>query len=339
MLITTESSNHIREASQAKVIWNIIAITYTFVGYSIGIALLIYSSVGLNILGVFILTHSLLCSAFLSHEFMHSNVFRNRQSNIIFGNLMLWLNGGCYYGFKALTLQHIAHHVDRADIFTFDIPAAIAQQPYLIRQVIFILEWLYFPIVGFWSRWRGILAPWWSKNRHHERIHMTLIIIIRVSLFTLLGLVSLRALLLYFLAYLSMITVLRWADAFQHTYEAFPPGTILPKRDRTHEQAHTFSNLISHRYPWLNLLILNFGYHNAHHASMTCPWQDLPQLNRTLSQEKPINYIPFYQQLINYHKFRIIRLVKGQGEAVDESGNRDFTQLYGAVDVSFLMLY
>ena len=339
MLITTESSNHIREAIPAKAMVNAIAITYTFFSYLTGIALLTCSSVGLNILGVLLLTHSLLYSAFLSHEFMHSNVFKSRNRNRIFGNLMLWLNGGCYYGFKALTLQHIAHHVDRADIFTFDIPTAIAQQPYLIRQAIFTLEWLYFPIIGFWSRWRGILAPWWSQDPYHERIRVALIIIIRVSLFTLLGLVSLRGLLLYFLAYITMITVLRWVDAFQHTYEAFPPGTILPKRDRTHEQTHTFSNLISHRYPWLNLLILNFGYHNAHHVSMTCPWYNLPQLNRQLAQEQPINYIHLYQQLINYHRFRLLRLIKGQGEAINKSGNRDFAQFYGAVDVSFLMLY
>lgn len=339
MLITKDSNNYIREASQKKAIGNAIAITYTFVGYSTGIALLICSSVGLNILGVFILTHSLLYSALLSHEFMHSNVFKSRDLNMIFGNLMLWINGGFYYGFKALTLQHIAHHVDRSDIFTFDIPAAIVQQPYLIRQAIFTLEWFYFPIVGFWSRWRGILAPWRSKDCHHKRIRIALIIIIRVSLFTLLGLVSFRGLLLYFLAYITMITVLRWADAFQHTYEAFPPGTILPKRDRTHEQAHTFSNLISHRYPWLNLLILNFGYHNAHHASMNCPWYNLPQLNKQLAQEQTINYIPFHQQLINYHRFRILRLIQGQGEGINESGHRDFTQFYGAVDVSFLMLY
>jgi fatty acid desaturase len=324
---------------QQKFFWNAIAILYTFLGYIGGIIFLMCNNVWLNIIGAVFLTHSLIFSAYLSHEFMHSTIFKSRRGNVIFGSVMLWLNGGCYYGFPALAKQHIAHHVDRVDVFTFDLIAEIQKQPHLIRQCILALEWAYFPILSFWTRWRWITEPWRNPQRCHEKGRIALIMLTRGTLFTLLGLASIKALLLYFLSYIGMITVLRWMDAFQHTYEAFPPGTNLPKRDRAHEQANTFSNLLSSRYRWLNLLLLNFGYHNAHHTVMKCPWHSLHQLDRQLFQGNEVQYISLCQQLMNYHRFRITRLFSGQGQAVDGQGSPNFENFYGAVEVSFLMLY
>ena len=337
MTIATPTSFNIRSyVNKHKAFWNEIAITYTFLGYIGGIALLFVANTWLNILGIVLLTHSLIYSAYLSHEFMHGTIFKDRRRNVIFGQLMLWINGGCYYGFHTLTLQHMAHHVDRVDVFTFDIPAEIQKLPTVIRRVIFVLEWCYFPIVSFWSRWQGIYVKW--KNVEQKKT-MSGIFAIRLTTFTVLGIISLKVLLLYFLSYMGMITVLRFVDAFQHTYEAFPSGTELPKRDRDHEQLHTYSNLISLRYPWLNLLLLNFSYHNAHHALMKCPWHSIPELDRELSQNKTVNYISLFQQLINYHHYRITRLISGQGDATGDMSNRNYEQFYGAVDVSFITLY
>ncbi len=274
MTIANPTSLNIQSyVKKQKAFWNEIAIAYTFMGYIGGIALFLLGGTWLNILGAVLLTHSLIYSAYLSHEFMHGSIFKERRPNVIFGQLMLWINGGCYYGFEALTLQHIAHHVDKVDVFTFDIPAVIQKLPRLVRWTILTLEWFYFPAIAFWSRWQAI-AKSWRNYQHNKRILN--IFIVRTSVFIILGIISLQALLLYFFSYVGMITVLRWMDAFQHTYEAFPVGTMLPKRDRDHEQLHTYSNLISYRYPWLNLLVLNFGYHNAHHAVMKCPWHSIP---------------------------------------------------------------
>jgi fatty acid desaturase len=326
---------------QQKPLWNTIAILYTFLGYIGGIALLTLPHGFLNALGVVLLTHSLIICAYLTHEFMHGTIFRRRRWNVLFGMGMLWMNGGCYYGFQSLTLQHIAHHIDRADVFTFDVTGEIKNLPKLIRLSFLALEWLYFPIVSFWIRWRFITAPWWNPECRGDQSRVALILTIRSILFTLLGLVSVKALLLYFLSYIGMLTVLRWMDAFQHTYEAFRPDTPLPKRDRAYEQANTFSNLLSRRYPWLNLLVLNFGYHNAHHAIMKCPWHSLHELDRNLFQDKAVHYIPIWQQLLNYHRFRITRLFgeQGLGTVVNVNGKSSFENFYGAVEVSFLTLY
>ncbi len=335
--MTIATSLNIRSyVNKQKAFWNEIAISYVFLGYIGGIALLLVAEGWLNLLGTVLLTHSLIYSAYLSHEFMHGSIFKSRYWNVFFGQLMLWLNGGCYHGFQALTLQHIAHHVDRVDVFTFDIPAEIQKLPNLNRQIIVTLEWLYFPAVSFWSRWQSILKH--SQNYKKQK-QVTVIFAIRIAAFAVLGIMSFKALLLYFLSYVGMITVLRCLDAFQHTYEAFPVGTSLPERDRNHEQTHTYSNLISRRYPQLNLLVLNFGYHNAHHAVMKCPWHSLPELDREFGQNQQVNVISFAEQLINYHRYRVTRLFAGQGDVTGEIGNRDYAQFYGAVDVSFITLY
>lgn len=325
--------------SQRKPIANIIAISYTFLAYICGVILLFVSNFILNITGVFFITHSLLCSAYLTHEFMHGTIFKNRRWNSIFGNTMLWLNGGCYNKYQALTLQHIAHHIDRVDVFTFEPVAKLQQLPSIVRRVILALEWLYFPIMGFWSRWHSAFSPFWNSERSREKVRLISILSIRIGIFSLIGLISIKALLLYFIAYIGMITVLRWADAFQHTYEGFSPGIELPKRDRAHEEAHTYSTLLSRKHTWLNILLLNFGYHNAHHTLMKCPWHNLPELNLEIEKPSKVRYVSLKQQLIHYHRFRLTRFILGQGESVDENQNPTFDKFYGAHDVSFLFLY
>jgi fatty acid desaturase len=339
MVATSQPVELHKYLHRQKPLWNAIAISYALLGYIGAIILLILPSSILNAAGVIFLAHSLTYSAYLSHEFMHGTIFRGRNGNTIWGTIMLWLNGGCYFGFKTLTLQHIAHHVDRVDVFTFDIPAAMRKLPRSLRGAIVALEWLYFPAVAFWARWRSISAPFWSGDRTEDRLRVALTFLVRSFFFALLGMVSLKALLLYFLAYIGTIHALRWLDAFQHTYEAFLPGTILPKRDRAHEQANTYSNLFSRRHFWLNLLLLNFGYHNAHHALMKCPWHSLHELDRELFPNDDTQHISLRQQLINYHRFRIARLFAGPGATTDELGDRTYEQFYGAVDVSFLILY
>lgn len=338
MAITKETLNINRYLHNQKPLWNSIAILYTLNGYVGGIKLILLSNGWLNALGVVLLTHSLIFSAYLSHEFMHGTIFEGRAWNAAFGNVMLWLNGGCYARFQDLARLHIAHHVTSVDFCRFDLVGFLNELPALLRGVLLGLEWLYFPSLAFLLRARAITAPFWDVSRRDERLRVGVILLVRVGLFTLLGLVSPKALLLYFLSYIGMLTVLRFVDAFQHTYEVFPVGSPLPKRDRTHEQTNTFSNLISKRYWWLNLLLLNFGYHNAHHEMMKCPWHSLHELDREIFSGQEVQYITLPELLGNYHRYRISRISSGQGRGVDDSGNRQLETFYGATEVSFLVL-
>jgi len=61
---------------------------------------------------------------------------------------------------------------------------------------------------------------------------------------------------------------MRFFDVHQHTYEAWETleraRTVEVARfDRDYEQRNTFSNLLSVRHRRLNLLVLNFSYHNV----------------------------------------------------------------------------
>ncbi|MEM9907928.1 MAG: fatty acid desaturase, partial [Cyanobacteria bacterium P01_D01_bin.44] len=321
--------------SDRKPLWNAGAIAYTLLGYLTGLTLLFQGS-WLNVLGVLMLTHSLVYSAYLSHEFMHGTIFAGRRWNAVWGTVMLWLNGACYGSFDDLAVRHISHHVDRVDFSGFNLAETIQSLPKPVRWAVLGSEWLYLPVISFWLQWRGVLKTWQQPD---QRLRVTLTLIIRGTLFALMGWLAPKTLVLYFITYVSMINLLRWMDAFQHTYEVFPFGTPVPVRSREQEQANTFSTLVSPRYRWLNLLMLNFGYHNAHHEVMKCPWHNLPALDHTLFKGDEVHYVPLSQLLGSYHRFRIHRIFSGQGQATDENRQPTPDLFYGAVGVSFLTVF
>jgi fatty acid desaturase len=337
-MTTSPSINVGAYVHRQRPLWNAIAITYILLGYVGAIALLVFPNGWVNAVGVVLLTHSLVCSAYLSHEFMHSTIFQSRRANAAWGTVMLWLNGGCYARFDELAKFHIAHHTDRVDFSSFELSSTVRSLPKPLYQTLLILEWLYIPALSFWLQWRSLTAPFWQAVRRQDRTRVLAILLIRGALFGALAWVSPKALLLYAIAYIGMITLLRWQDAFQHTYELFPVGTAVPMRDRAHEQANTFSTLLSQRHPWINLLLLNFGYHNAHHVVMKCPWHALPELDQELFSGQEVHYIPLRQQIANYHRFRLDRIFLGQGHAVNAAGQPTPDTFYGAVGVSMLVL-
>ncbi len=344
MTPTTASTSEAVEIDYAaNLLWNALAIGYTFTAYGVSLVLLCLSNGWLNVLGMVLLTHSLVYSAYLSHEFMHSNIFTRRwilgvrQLNAIGGNLMLWLNGGCYARFDDLTHLHIGHHVDRVD-YAIDFPNWLRSLPKPLYGLVIALEWLHIPALDLLLRWRSATAPFWLESRKDERLRAFVLLLVRGSLFLGLGLLSWKALPLYGIAYISMIHILRFMDAFQHTYEVFPLGAPTPEHDYTFEQSNTFSNIISLQYPWLNLLLLNFSYHNAHHYAMKCPWHNLPALDKQLFRDDEIHYIALYRLLWNYHQFRLKRIFSNQGQAVDEEGRLTLDRFYGGLGVSLLVL-
>jgi len=88
----------------------------------------------------------------------------------------------------------------------------------------------------------------------------------------------------------------------------------------------------------LNLLLLNFGYHNAHHELTKCPWHSLHELDRKLYTGNETHYLTLPEILHNYHRFRLSQIFTGQGKVVDEKGDRQLETFYGGIEVSFLVL-
>lgn len=314
---------------------NTAAIAYTFTSYILGILSIASPYWQLNVLGVIAIAHSLVTATNLAHEFIHGNIFKEPAANAWWGQLMTHLNGACYAPWENLSDYHLNHHLDRADVVRLDAIDYMKQLHPGLRSIYVALEWLYFPILEMDLRWQIILDPWLDVDKRSRSSRNLLLMLYRTLAFGILAWISWKAVLLYFLAYICFVNVMRFVDAFQHTYEYALPGQELIKRDRAYEQANTFSNLISVRYPWLNLLLLNFGYHNAHHHHMSCLWHDLPALHSKLYGNSNRIVLPFPQLMFNYHRFRIERLFNGQGE-VNTAAGIDLNSFIGGVTVSFL---
>ncbi len=324
-----------RTVSSAKFL-NIGAIAYTLILYSLGLWLIVEPAWITDVLGVLALIQALVLSATLTHEFIHDNLFKRKSDNAFWGQVMTWLNGACYVPYPHLVRHHFKHHVHHADFIPLDIQATILQLPPLLKKTLMALEWAYFPAIGFWLRWRNFAAPFKQANLV-RKIRTLLVFALRALGFTLLVFLSPKALGLYALAYLCFLNLMRFADAFHHTYRYVIEGEEIPQYDRLYEQSNTFSNLISFKHPWLNLLFLNFGYHNAHHHNMRCPWHALPQLHFELYGEARNNLLPLSQLVGNYHKFRLKRLVDGQGEQNEQGASLPPVEsLIGGIGVSFL---
>jgi fatty acid desaturase len=139
-----------------------------------------------------------------------------------------------------------------------------------------------------------------------------------------------------------MLHVLRFTDAYQHTYDALAvleEGEIPNDkvRDRDYEQANTYSNLVSPAHPWLNLLLLNFSYHNAHHERPIVPWHDLPRLHDQLFPREYEQIIPMIELLKGYHRDRVARILSDDyGVVVTSNPSGKADRFLGAAGVSFL---
>ena len=93
-----------------------------------------------------------------------------------------------------------------------------------------------------------------------------------------------------------------------------------------------------------NWLVLNFGFHNAHHARPTVPWYRLPAFYREKISDSPESVIPFTRQLSMYHRYRTVRVddVGGDLDGLPEPVGEQYLargragQLSGGNAVSFL---
>ncbi|MEL6579812.1 MAG: fatty acid desaturase [Cyanobacteria bacterium J06621_12] len=311
-----------------------LVVTYVGAIYLLGIALLLNNDWRFNIAGVILTVHGLVLSAYLIHELLHDNIFKQRNLNRLFGKLFTHMNGACYAPYDDMVEHHINHHIHHADFVPFDIAKFCSELPKPLRSILVALEWAYFPAFEFVMRWRLILAPFRNSQKKHLRWRSLGLMTYRSSLFILLGYFSWKALLLYAFAYICFVNLVRFTDAFHHTYEYAITGEEITKRDRIYEQANTFSNFVSPQYPWLNLLYLNFGYHNAHHHDMRCPWYRLPELHQSLYGDEAQNLLPLSTLIFNYHRFRLDRLFGGQGDVdIANAGVEAFT---GGIGVSLL---
>jgi fatty acid desaturase len=303
----------------------------------------------------------------LVHEAAHSSIFIEQKANRIAGIICLWLAGSPYAEFDYVRKLHIMHHNDRADVGELDYRRFLNRRP-VLRSFILTLEWAFVPAVDTIMHLRVAFSPILFDEKAHSDGRRRLALIGVPVLFAFYAyLWHCGALLLHLTAGALILHFLAMHDAFQHTYEVMLVEDYKPgPGDRTaqYEEENTFSNLISVRYPLVNIFSLNFGYHNAHHAKPMVPWYKLPDFHNQLYKGNYSNsgstgtddvdktsggivtstptmpspqILPFAELVTAWHKHRLRRVVEEDYGVVHPPGTpgraNDFV---GSLGVSFL---
>ena len=290
---------------------------YAVIAYVLGFAGLFHGDTLINVVATLLLAHGMTIAAYLIHECGHNLVFAHSRHNAMLGRFLSWLCGAAYGTYEDMRYKHFRHHVDNDDVVWFDYDRFFEEHPRLTKLTRF-LEWFYIPAHDLIMHAVMVFTSFIIPNRRKQRLRNVTVIVIRGGLFLLLLTYAPKVAIQYVIAYLIMMHVLRFMDSVQHDY---PYNTTLfdyekppHKGDFEWEQLHTFSNPLSLRWPKLNWLTLNFGYHNAHHFDMNVPWYRLPDLHRELTGDDPDRVIPLWSQLKLYHRNRVRRIYNPQPE-------------------------
>jgi fatty acid desaturase len=329
----------IEKRSSFSVLPNGLALLVTGAAWAGSFPLMAQPGLLLEILGVWLCAHAMVLAAYLVHEAAHQTLYAGPRANHWTGEAMSFVAGTPYTSFERIRHMHIRHHVERVDLTCFDAKEVIRRHPSL-RRSLETLEWAYIPAVEVLMRLQLVCRPLFVPAQRRYLPRALGMLVLRAALIFLLGLYSPQAVMLYGLAVLLQMRVLNFFDAFHHTFEQYRvlPDEPIPLNGRTraYEQANTYSNLISTRRPWINLLVLNFVYHNAHHHRPSVPWWRLPAVHRSLYRKNNTPALLTTRELlVTWHRNRVRRvLAEGYG-SVGEGPRRGDTFI-GAHGASFL---
>jgi len=308
---------------------NSLALAYIIITYPLALWGLAVSGGMLYLVWCLLLAHTLVISAYLIHECIHNTIFRKSRHNRWLGQALAWLTGAAYTPYTKLQTKHLRHHADRVDVLALDCREILRARPWLAALMVW-MQRLYLPAAEILTHGLSMAAPFLLESRRGDRTYLLGVLLSRILFFSLLASINLALLPGYLLAWLVFVTVLGFMDTFQHHYEVrlrLDEDKPVQEFDRDYEETHTFSNLLSQRFPLVNLLVLNFCYHNVHHYKSGIPWHELPAAHARRYQNSPAPLISLHDQLRNYHRYRVERLQSGTPIHPDS----------GAAGVSFLV--
>lgn len=98
---------------------------YTFGGYALAIYLVTRPGWGLPLVGVLLMTHTMILSALLTHECMHGTMGRSPALNAFLGRATTLISGACYVPYTLLRRQHLNHHGNRVGVSARESPLLI----------------------------------------------------------------------------------------------------------------------------------------------------------------------------------------------------------------------
>ncbi|MFT3931768.1 MAG: fatty acid desaturase [Spongiibacteraceae bacterium] len=314
------------------------ALVYVLVMYIGGFALLLDAQWWSWPLGVLAVAHAMVIASYMIHECAHGAVFMKSQHNALLGRALLWINGASYGDYEAIKHKHMRHHFDRADVIAIDYREILQRHP-LLSKLIVTLERIYIPAIDCLMHALVIILPFTDERYRAQRKRVLISLCARSSLLLALALYSWMAFAGYIVAYLLFEVVLRTMDMHQHTYEVFinldqqRDAVKFDKacRDKNYEQRNTYSNPLG-KGLLANWLVLNFGFHNAHHEKPSAPWYRLPAIDHELNYAE--QEFDFTDVLRSYHQHRLTRVLNT--DHGDTKNIADGIGFVGVLGVSFL---
>ena len=299
---------------------------YLVVAYPLSIWLLVDGP--LWALGIVLLAHSLVVAAYWLHDCMHNAVFISPAHNTVLGKALAFLVGASVSPYEQLREKHFRHHVERTDILAVNYSAFLQRYP-AVNRLVKCACTCCLPAVELLLKGLEIAAPFIFGYARISKTRVLLVLSVRALLLAGLFVLNPLAPLFYGLAYGLFLMVMAFMDAFQHSYNvryelADPQQSS--HYDREYEEANTYTNLISARQPWLNLLVLNFCYHNVHHHKPNEPWYRLPAHHDEAYPQGCHQLVGFFLQVKQFFKHRVSRI-----------HHPDNQQLTGADGVSFMV--
>lgn len=325
-----------RDASTALV--NSVLLTLIFTGWPGSFMLMASGSGWLELAGVGLCAQTMVWAAYLLHDAAHQSLFARPRLNLSAGECLSFVAGGSYASFERIRHLHVRHHVDRADITCFDFRRFLDDHRWIARTVQ-VLEWGWIPACEMLMCLQIAWGPFLRKDECRYRPRLVGMLALRIGLLTALAAWSPLALALYAVAVMVKLHVLNFMDSYQHSYPQYFIGADerLPvaRASRQYEQQNTFTNPLSQRFRWLNLVVLNFGYHNAHHAQPTVPWFRLPRLHDRLYGRDAACVLGFGALVRAYHRHRLTRAL-GAPDPGQAACRQAMESSPGAHGVSFL---
>ena len=246
----------------------------------------------------------------------------------------------------------------------------------VLKYSLLMCEFFYFPLHAYLFQWRAVVAPWRHQERKLARRRTLLVGVIRLLYFSSLYFVRGSSILLYYLiAYSISIQIIRFTDAFSHSYEVVPVGTKRRHSSKSYDMLHTYSIAweadesesafirfcahVTHV-----LFFLNFNFHTQHHQATCKSWYELNHSfalrhravstvsNETENEGDIMNHhslynftpkqytIPLLVALQAFHAHRVHRIFGKPGSPTLDpiTGRLSLAHCFGVTDASILVL-
>lgn len=275
---------------------------------------------------------------YLSHDCAHNSVFRSKRVNTFLGECLSALNGLSYFSFEEYRKDHNRHHSEKIDLAGFDSGRFFKRNPRLF-EVVVLSEKLYLPSCYYVIKASNVYDAIAGGGRRSAGRAIASSFFYG-AIFTFFVWISTKLIFAWLASSIVRIHVVRFVDCFQHSYQQVDPNTDGLGNDKLYEIQNTFSVPVARKLPFLNLFILNFGYHTAHHCFPTCPWYMLPTLEKLIVEKLKLqgevvslrerNYT-FVQFLGAYHRNHLSRIVsEDEGQPYDPDGRFSIKNFTGA---------